>query len=280
MLIAALCCMSMASWAQKPNWVGNTPMALNSSYRFVEVTSYGTTEEAALMNALTMLAQNEQLRSAVIVSVDAGKLTETDGVMTETGSSDTMRERTYVNMSSRGKEYRLQASLVDHWVEERNIHGVRMHVLYQVAVWDNPDFDNTRFSTNYGATPIFMSIIPGLGQVYKGSTVKGILMFAGTALCAGGILLCENQRADYRNKVVEQPKFAQTYNTKANNWETGRNICIGATAAVGLYNIIDAATAKGARRVIVERKDGTTASLQLQPSIDLNSVCLALTCNF
>ena len=279
-LIAALCCMSMVSWAQKPKWVNNTPVALNSTYRFVEVTSYGTTEQAALMDAQTMLAQNEQLRSAVIVSVDAGQLTETDGVVTEAGSSETMRDRTYVNMTSRGKEYRLQASLVDHWVEERDANGVRMRSLYQVAVSNHPDFDNTRLSTNYGATPIFMSIIPGLGQVYKGSTVKGILMFAGTALCAGGILLCENQRADYRNKVLEQPKFAQTYNTKANNWETGRNICIGATAAVWLYNIIDAATAKGARRVIVERKDGTTASLQLQPSVDLNSVGLALICNF
>lgn len=279
-LMAALCSLSTAVWAQKPRWVGNTPQALNPSYRFVEVTSYGATEQDAMMDALTMLAQNEQLRTAVIVGVESGQLTQTDDIITESDSKDYMRDRTYVKMTSRGKEYRLQASLVDHWVEERDAHGVRMRSLYQVAVSNHPDFDNTRLSNKYGAAPIFMSIIPGLGQVYKGSTVKGVLMFVGTALCAGGILLCENQRADYHNKIKEQPKFAQEYNTKASNWETGRNICIGATAAVWLYNIIDAAAAKGARRIIVERKNNTAATLQLQPSIDLKSVGLALTCKF
>lgn len=279
-LMAALCSLSTTIWAQKPRWVGNTPQALNPSYRFVEVTSYGTTEQAAMMDAQLMLAQNEQLRSAVMVSVDAGALTETDDIVTKSGTQNTMRDRTYVEMTSKGKQYRLQASHVDHWVEGRDANGVRLRSLYQVAVSDRPSFDNARLNSNYGIVPAFMSIIPGLGQVYKGSTVKGLLMFAGTALCAGGILLCENQRADYKNKVSEQPKYAQSYNTKASNWQTGRNIFIGATAAMWVYNIIDAACAKGARRVIVEPKNGRSYSLQLHPYARLDDAGVAFTCNF
>ncbi len=280
MLVVALCSLSIAVWAQKPRWVGNTPKALNPTYRFVEVTSFGSTERDALIDAQTMLAQNEQIRSAVIVSVRTGQLTTTDEVLNEFGQSDNMRERTSVEVTSEGKKYRLQANYVDHWVEEKTPQGVRVRSLYQVAVTDRPQFDTTRLRNRYGAAPIFMSIIPGLGQIYKGSTLKGILMFAGTALCAGGILFCENQRVDYRNKMIEQPKFAQDYHTKSSNWETGRNICIGATAAVWLYNIIDAAVAKGARRVSVERADGTHTSLQLHPYATMDDAGVAFTYNF
>ena len=67
--------------------------------------------------------------------------------------------------------------------------------------------------------------------------------------CVAGIILCENQRADYANKVIEQPRFAKEYNTKANNWATGRNLAIGVAGALYVYNLIDAAVTNGARRV-------------------------------
>ena len=51
----------------------------------------------------------------------------------------------------------------------------------------------------------------------------------------------------------EQPKFFQTYNTKADNCENARNIYIGAAAALYVYNLIDAIVAPGAKRVIVKK---------------------------
>ena len=62
--------------------------------------------------------------------------------------------------------------------------------------------------------------------------------------------------------MKEQPRHAQTYNSKADNWESGRNICIGAAAALYVYNLIDAVAAKGARRVTVRK---VCQSLSLQP---------------
>ena len=252
-VVLALLCFSVAAVAQKPKWVGNLPQASNSSYRFVEVVSFGTTERDAAAEARLQLAQNEQVRQAVTVSVESGELSTTEG--------DKTVDKSYIKVMEKGKSYPLQANLVDSWVESRSDGGVRLHSLYQVAVKNNPQFDVVRTVDTYGVTPVVMSIVPGLGQIYKGSTLKGIALFAGTALCAGGALYCENQRKDYRNKVVQQPKFAKDYNDKASSYETGRNVLLGAAAAVWVYNLIDAAVAKGARRVVIDADRDRSLSL-------------------
>ena len=269
-VVLVLLCFSVAAMAQKPKWVGNLPQASNSSYRFVEVVSFGTTERDAAAEARLQLAQNEQVRQAVTVSVESGELSTTEG--------DKTVDKSYIKVMEKGKSYPLQANLVDSWVESRGADGVRLHSLYQVAVKNNPQLDVVRTVDTYGATPVVMSIIPGLGQIYKGSTVKGIILFAGTALCAGGALFCENQRKDYRNKIVQQPKFAKEYNDKASNYETGRNILLGATAAVWVYNLIDAAVAKGSRRIVVDA--ARNRSFSLLPMATPEGTGLTLALNF
>ena len=47
----------------------------------------------------------------------------------------------------------------------------------------------------------------------------------------------------------------KTYNTKADNCENIRNICIGGAAALYVYNLIDAIAANGAKRVIIKKKN-------------------------
>ena len=55
--------------------------------------------------------------------------------------------------------------------------------------------------------------------------------------------------------MKEQPKFFKTYNTKADNWENIRNVCIGAAAALYVYNLIDAIVSPGAKRTIVNKQE-------------------------
>ncbi len=266
-LLLVLVLMALPAFALKPKWVGNTPKELNNTYRFVEVVSYGNNIVVARENAVEVLAKNEQLLRAVTANVETGKLSHIDQKRVNGKLSETITTQVDINMTVKGEAYRLQAAIVDEY-SYRTQGSIKLHTLYMVAVTDNPIFDRAYLTTNYGAAPIAMSIIPGLGQIYKGSTVKGISMFAGTALCAGGALLCENQRSDYKNKMKEQPQFAKSYNTKANNWETGRNICLGATAAVWIYNIIDAAAAKGARRVKVEKSRNRSLTISPIPTSD------------
>lgn len=254
MILFAL--MALNATAQKPRWVGNTPKELNQTYRFVEVVSKGSSIEAARIEALNVLAQNQQFRNAVMMNMNIENLSNIDQVRTNGDLQETIHDKITVQMEVKGQTFRLQGYTIDEYVAGYRYGQYSLHTLFMVAVTDNPVFDHTYLSTSYGAAPVAMSVIPGMGQIYKGSVTKGILMLASEAALGAGIVLCENQRADYKNKMKEQPRFAKDYNTKANNWETARNVCIGAAAAVWVYNIVDAAVARGSRRVKVKRAGG------------------------
>lgn len=273
-LMMAVVLISLTAQAQRPKWVNNTPHELNNTYRFVEVVSEGRTLTAAREDAKLKLAQDEQLQNAIRVNVESGLMSKYGETIVNGKEKDTYSDDAYVKMTSEGETYRLQARVVDEWQAGRSGGMLRLHTLYMVAVTNHPEFDRTYLSSSYGAAPVFMSIIPGVGQIYKGSTVKGICILSGVAACGIGALLCENQRKDYHNKMMEQPEFAKEYSNKKKNWETGRNICIGAATAVYLYNLIDAAVAKGGRKVTVKRNQNR---LSFQPTISLDGAGVALT---
>lgn len=279
MLGASLCCMCSSMFAGKPRWVGNTPKELNDTYRFIEILSFGNTIGDARVEARRLLVQNEQLRRAVTVNVSTGNLQHIDQQIVNGDMVETIQNDITIETSISGQEYQLRAYPVDEYACQKD-GQVKLYSLYMVGVADRVTFDHTYKSERYGALPALMSVIPGLGQFYKGSKVKGGLMFAGTALLAGGVILCENQRSDYKNKISEQPKYAQTYNTRSNNWETARNVFIGAAAALWLYNIVDAAVAKGARRVLVKSAGDHDSSLQLQPYAALDDVGVVIRYSF
>ena len=275
-LVAMVSCVCLTSLAIKPKWIGNTPKEQNNTYRFIEVVSYGADVSSARMEAKQLLAQNEQLRRAVLVSVNTGNRQKIDQVIEDGDMKEIIHNNITIDTEISGQQYRLRAYPVDEYVERE--HGqVKLYSLYMVGISDNVVFDRTCLTTNYGA-PIAMSIIPGLGQWYKGSKVKGVCLFGATALCAAGALICENQRNSYVKKIKETPKFAKEYEDKISTWETGRNICLGAAAAVWIYNLIDAAAAKGARRV--EVSPANRRSFTMTPVATSEYAGLALTYNF
>lgn len=251
----------LLSFAQKPKWVGNTPIEGNSTYKFVEVVSAGGSISTARTNALSVLAQDEQLNHTVEANVETGILTKVNQETVNDEMNEHIEDQMNINVSLKGKNYRLQAVKVDEYVAGEKYGEVELHTLFMVAVCDRPKFDRTYLTTSYGAAPVAMSIIPGLGQWYKGSKVKGVCMFGAEAVAVAGIIVCENQRASYIKKSKEQPKFAKEYGSKADHWDTGRNICIGVAAGIWFYNMVDAIVAKGAKRVVVKRADGGGLSM-------------------
>ena len=98
-----------------------------------------------------------------------------------------------------------------------------------------------------------LSLIPGAAQMHKGSYVKGGIIMGCSAVLTGGIIAFENVRSDYMSRISQthSADVKKSYNNKANNCETARNICIGGLAALYIYNIVDAFIAPGARRIIV-----------------------------
>ena len=156
--------------------------------------------------------------------------------------------------------------------------GYAYYVLFAVSRRASaPSFDDCYFTTNYGMKGFARSLVPGWGQMYKGSMGKGLAILGGEVACVAGIIVCENQRASYVKKMHEQPKYAQVYNTKADNWANGRNVCIGAAAALYVYNLIDAIVAKGAKRIVV--KPGR-ASVSLLPAVVDDGLGIGLAIRF
>ena len=122
-----------------------------------------------------------------------------------------------------------------------------------------------------------LSLIPGAGQFYKGNTLKGAMFLSLTAAAAAGVIVCESSRSSYVNKAIEQPKYKKDYSTKADNWETARNICIGVGAAIYVWNIVDAFTAKSARTKVVVNKN---QYVSFQPFATNKDMGMSLTFNF
>lgn len=283
-LILFLCNIcNISAFAQKPAWINNTPKELNHTYKFIEIISSGTTLESARNDAKDRLTDNQQLADGVRITRKTRELTNINKARSNNGAlqSDT-QQRIFIDMTIDGEKYDLQANRIDEYAKIEN-GQIELHTLFQVATCDNPVFDNVYITEKYGFTPVAMSLIPGAGQMYKGSYLKGGCILGAEIISAVGIILCENQRADYSNKVIEQPRFAKEYNTKSNNWATGRNLCIGVAGAIYVYNLIDAAVSKGARRVRIKRSGSADFSYKpciLFDGMNRISAGLSLSYNF
>lgn len=277
MVLLLLVC-NAASAESKPEWLRKGEASMNSkrsnsSYYFKIVTSVGRNLSDLRESQIKRLGEHIGQTNNIAGTATIDRTNEQKN-MYEAKSSSTFK-LTFRNDFSADVFY---SKVVDeYWFMDDN--GMYSYsTLYAVSEKDiTPTFDQFSTTTSYGATAPLMSIVPGIGQFYKGQKLKGSCILGSEVLCVAGIILCENQRAVYANKVKEQPKFAKEYNTKANNWETGRNICIGVAAGIYVYNLIDAAVARGPRRVKVTKD----SSLRISPVAYLEGGAgLNLTYNF
>ena len=260
-ILLLLCCGStfgqreiMKSDKLRPQWLSKTPKPTNPSFMYVVVTGEGATLEGARAKCLERLADNQQLRNSVSVSMDRENESKVEQSFTNGRLDERVKEYYTVTVNIKGKEVKLSANRVDEYWELVMMGGTRQYVcrtLYMVGTSSAPVwFDDVTLTTKYGARGFFRSLIPGWGQMYKGSTVKGACILGSEILLVGGVIASENLRASYHKKMLEQPRFYQKYNTKSDNWENIRNVCIGAAAAFYVYNLIDAIVAPGARRAV------------------------------
>lgn len=279
LLILLLAIIPYDCFALRPKWVENTPNSLNDTYMFIQVVSYGNSVGTARMNAIHELALNKQLADAAIVNVESGLLSHSETDVDSKGNEKEKINESYdLKIDIKNQKYEVQAKKIDEYSERQADGEIKLYTLYMVALSDNPDYDKVYLTESYGATPALMSIIPGVGQWYKGSKAKGSIMFAAEAASLASVIICENQRSSHLKKANEQPKFAKEYSSKADNWENCRNVSIGVAAGVWVWSIVDAAVAKGARRVIVKQSNGQ--GLSIHPHFTLESAGVSLAYNF
>jgi hypothetical protein len=104
------------------------------------------------------------------------------------------------------------------------------------------------YTTHYGGTALWRSmILPGWGQFHKKKVGKGVTFLTTEAAVISGLVFCEIKRSDNWRKSSETTNIniAKEYRNRADSWELRRNIFVGVAAGVYLWNVLDAALAKG-----------------------------------
>lgn len=254
----------------KPKWVTHKlPESNSGRYTFIASYGEGVSLDAARQKAFANLSTRLEVeRGLKINSVLSSKMKET---FSSFKNKNDYSETTEIDMvvEERGKEINIVCRVIDEfWEKDR--YGYKIHVLYTVANKKNfgNNNDNIIVTSKYGVAGL-LSIVPGVGQFYKGTNAKGAMFIAGEVAAVSGIVLCENTRASYRKKMIEQPKYAVEYNSRMDNWETARNVCIGVAGAVYVVNLIDALCTKGAKYIKVKQN---SKNVSIRPYADTNSV--------
>lgn len=255
----------------EPRWVKapSSVRQLNPTYEFKLVDDAGPSLENLSNNRLTNLARFLQTKNNLEGVID--KKVESEN--SRDGFDSRISHKISFRTNTTTEEFRCM--MIDNYWEQIRIPGngiqYQYYTLYAVSVpGQYPLFDHFSKTTAYGARGLWRSaIIPGWGQFHKGANLKGGLMLGGCALLAGGIVFTENQRADYDRKIKRTHDIGliRSYTTKKDHFATARNICIGAAAALYLYNLIDAVAAPGARRIVVKRTGRPERSYAVAPAL-------------
>ena len=267
LLLVAMACMTVSA-QPKPRWVQKGVKAMNNersnkSYDFHTFATSGVD-----INEL----ETERFKPLMeYVSKEYG--TDIDRMKLDSLSSDGCSRTTYrlSFLSQDGKVSEVFAQLVDDWSQyEDNVDswGFELHQLYAVSERNvQSQFDNFRLTDNYGIKPLFLSIIPGLGQIYKGQDAKGYAILGAEALLLAGGVYSVTEVGRYNRLAKKNPGIYNNYESNATTYRQIRNACFIAGGALYVYNLIDAAISKGRRRVVVERQNNTGAGFAFLPVI-------------
>lgn len=262
---------SRSSEKIRPRWLHELPKPTNPTFQYKLVSALASTECDARGQCQAILFSDAGLKNGVTITADykTGEnvlQTWDNGQLTEEVKYDAT-----ASTLAKSAEIKFYAENIAEYWERDDTGSYRMTILFAKSELEQaPLFDNVELTTRYGARGLWRSaIVPGWGQFHKGANLKGGLILGGCAALAAGIVFTENQRSDYVHKIgkTHSAELKRTYATKRDHFATGRNICIGAIAALYVYNLIDAVAAPGARRIVVHPRSGGRGTYAFAPAI-------------
>lgn len=229
----------------RPPWMyGDMPKKQNQSYYFKVTHGQGASLLEARNNALAgllgELAQSQGVTvrgSSILQSVSREK----NGVFDEQSTFQSS-----YNIESNGFKARFE--IVDEYADADKGYWILFAVAHNPA---RVTFDKVEFTTDYNTSAVWRSaIVPGWGQMYKRSTTKGVAMLSSEVAAVAGIFVCSNLSDSYYNKALAERNSGvrEQYQDKSATYRNIRNGFIVAAGAIYAYNIVDAVSAKGARR--------------------------------
>lgn len=254
-LIISAFIFALGSYGQKaPAWLKGYHLDLKKSELKV-VQATGATEQEARTEALRSIIAGQSHATGLRANVSL----DGDGAISVSGNDN----------------LKVKARVLDEYTETLGDGRCRIHLLTQVARNPAYDFEDVEVTGRYAFSPA--CFIPGMAQIRKGSTGKGVFLIAAEAICAGGIILSESQRSSYQSKIktTHNANDKKAFKDKSDNWAMGRNIAIAGAAAFYVWNVIDGVMAKGRKHVVAGK-----SQLAFAPYYDTRSSGLALRISF
>lgn len=269
---------SSAVAQSKPRWVRQSEKTLdkartNEGYRFKVFNTYGTDADRLHAERFKPLLDYVGERYGI-----APESLGLDSLAAEPGVPVTYRilfpgegEAVYVRKVD---EYTAYEDYVD------NTYQFEYYQLYAVTEKGRtPDtFDDFGLTQDYNRRAFALSLVPGLGQLYKGQPEKGYTIMGGEVALVAAIFVFESKRSDYADKIGQDPDHADSWRSKSKSWRQMRNIGIGLAGGLYIYNLIDAALSPASRRLIVRKAQ--ERRVQVAPMASLDGAGLSFVLRF
>lgn len=242
-----------------PHWTQRVDdiVRYNASYEYKVVESEGPNLQSLKDNRLINFALFMQQVNKIDGTIERNTLGVNHNGNIDTKTTHKLSYKTNTSV------HEFECVLIDeYWKLIAYPDGSKTYRLFSLfAVSTTPNgkvnFDSYSLSTHYRLSEgLVRSLIPGWGQIYKGSMAKGLSIIGAEAVGVGGIVACMSMKSSYEKLMYEDPRHLEEYSLLADTWTNIGYGCIAFTAAIYIYNLIDAAVAPGARRVITQPKYG------------------------
>lgn len=229
LLIPCLSIMGQQTSKERPSWADGFREEYKNSY-LKSFSAVGSTMEDARRQALQEVADERSRATGRRYSIQ-----ESNGVVTMSSSD----------------ELTVAAQVVDEWHEVLANGACRVDLLVQTK--KNPMYTYEPVSVTDKYPFSGRVFIPGMAQLYKGSTTKGIAFIAAEVAAVGGIVAFEGLRSSYESKIntTKDAKKRQSYIDDSNNMQNLRNAFIAGAVAIYAWNVVDGIVAKGKKHVEV-----------------------------
>lgn len=168
----------------------------------------------------------------------------------------------------------VKARVISEYYEQLQPGLYKVYILVQTAKNPAYSFDDVTITDKY---PFSASVfIPGMAQIKKGQTAKGVCFIAGEILFIGSALVSQSMVTSNVNKLASthNSSLKYQYTKNANTWATMRTASIAGAVAVYLWNVIDGIASKGEQHVLYGH------NVSLTPYSDFNSTGIALNFKF
>ena len=253
LLFPCLSIMGQQTSKERPSWADGFREEYKNSY-LKSFSAVGSTMEDARRQALQEVA-DERSRA--------------------TGRQYSIRESNGVVTMSSSDELTVAAQVVDEWHEVLSNGACRVDLLVQTK--KNPMYTYEPVSVTNKYPFSGRVFVPGMAQLHKGSTTKGIVFIAAEVAAVGGIVAFEGLRSSYDSKIntTKDAKKRQDYIDDRDNMQNLRNAFIAGAVAVYAWNIVDGIVAKGKKHVEV----GSVA-MRFAPFATPNAAGLAMNIQF